>query len=273
MATLDALPDMQCWRGDHAPLAFLGGFGLCLYVVVIPAVMFAGLRSASMDGDWTPHELEAHAWLILKYKPNRWWFEFPLIYNKILLVACTVMLDSHRWPLLGTLVVWTVALLVLVWVDKPFRDSSGLEGATNADKLMMLTLVSQLLNYGVAAICMLSADRLIESCKEKIAEALDGVPQASDETSVFATIMGLIFVLLPVVATLTVYHQEQAQKRENEVEGALESETGRKIQLDNEGDEVDNPLHGNDDIDVDIEEVDARGGEGQQGSDVEGTEV
>ena len=48
----------------------------------------------------------------------------------------------------------TVATLALVAVDKPFRGKDDQdEDATLGDKLMLVSLASQLINYGVAAVC------------------------------------------------------------------------------------------------------------------------
>jgi hypothetical protein len=50
----------------------------------------------------------------------------------------------------------TAAQLVLVVLTKPFRDPErpDFTGLTEADKLMINGLASQLLNYGLAMVCM-----------------------------------------------------------------------------------------------------------------------
>ena len=83
----------------------------------------------------------------MQYKPSRWWFDFPLLYNKILFAVLSVLMDSdaQAWNLLYTLTALTTATLVLVVVDKPFRDPDRLEweGITLADKLMIASQVAQ----------------------------------------------------------------------------------------------------------------------------------
>jgi len=44
----------------------------CLYCIVFPAWLFHHLKEGLKDGA-TPAFLEANGWVILKYKPNRWW--------------------------------------------------------------------------------------------------------------------------------------------------------------------------------------------------------
>ena len=98
----------------------------------------------------------------LQYKPSRWWFDFALLYNKILFVVLCVLMDSdaQAWNLLYTLTALTTATLVLVVVDKPFRDPDGVEweGITLADKLMIVSQLSQLVNYYVAVECLRSKE-------------------------------------------------------------------------------------------------------------------
>ena len=93
----------------------------------------------------------------LQYKPSRWWFEFALLYNKIFFVLLTILLDSEEraWHLLGCLTVLSGGTLALVAVDKPFRGKADQdEDATMGDKLMLVALASQLINYAVAAVCL-----------------------------------------------------------------------------------------------------------------------
>ena len=62
--------------------------------------------------------------------------------------------DAMALPLLYVLVGATALLLLLVVVDRPYRDSQGHEGATKADKLQMLVVTAQLANYGVGWWCL-----------------------------------------------------------------------------------------------------------------------
>ncbi len=67
--TLDALPDMECWDGQHSKLlAPAGAIGLVFYCVLVPLKLFCTLRRSAKDGAWTPDELEKHAWLLLKVR-------------------------------------------------------------------------------------------------------------------------------------------------------------------------------------------------------------
>eukprot|EP01045_Picozoa_sp_COSAG04_P034757 COSAG04_NODE_7746_length_1073_cov_2.365188_1_plen_124_part_10 len=57
--TLDALPDMECWDGDHLEIfAPAGAIGLVFYCVLVPLKLFWALRGSAKDGQWTPDELE-----------------------------------------------------------------------------------------------------------------------------------------------------------------------------------------------------------------------
>ena len=75
MFVLDGLPETEC-RGF-----FLTFGGLCalMWGVLVPAKLFWTLHKSASDGDWSSDELESHAWVLLKYKPERWYFVRPLL--------------------------------------------------------------------------------------------------------------------------------------------------------------------------------------------------
>ena len=64
--TLDTMPDMICWEGDHSVFAALGAAGLLFYSVLVPAKLFLTLKGSAADDEWTEEELESHGWLLLK---------------------------------------------------------------------------------------------------------------------------------------------------------------------------------------------------------------
>ena len=160
--------------------------------------------------------------MCVQYKPSRWWFDFPLLYNKILFAVLSVLMDSdaQAWNLLYTLTALTTATLVLVVVDKPFRDPDRLEweGITLADKLMIVSQVAQLVNYLVAAVCLRSKE-------SRLAEGSFG---ASEEVELFAAVVGFALVAVQAAGMVYAYRQERATDTgtgtEREVEWA-EAET------------------------------------------------
>ena len=68
--TLDGLPEGECNPG----IAFVAGCMGFLWGVLVPAKLFWTLRKSASDGQWSSDEVESHAWLLLKYKPDRWYF-------------------------------------------------------------------------------------------------------------------------------------------------------------------------------------------------------
>ena len=144
----------------------------------------------------------------LQYKPSRWWFEFALLYNKIFFVLLSVLLnsDERAWVLLGSLVAITVATLALVAVDKPFRGKDDQdEDATLGDKLMLVALASQLVNYGVAAACLQHKQERIEA----------GHDEMSDEVALNAAVTGLALVGVQVAGVVYTYLDEKADDTED----------------------------------------------------------
>ena len=68
--TLDGLPQQEVLLAH----LFFGGFFALLWGVLVPAKLFWTLRKSASDGEWSSDEVESHAWLLLKYKPERWYF-------------------------------------------------------------------------------------------------------------------------------------------------------------------------------------------------------
>ena len=64
--TLDTMPDMICWEGDHFVFAALGAAMLLFYSVLVPSKLLLTVKSSAADGEWTEQELESHGWLLLK---------------------------------------------------------------------------------------------------------------------------------------------------------------------------------------------------------------
>jgi hypothetical protein len=69
--TLDALPVEHCSDSFYKPV---GAIAALFWSVIIPAKLFWTLRQSASDGDWSADEMESHAWVLLKYKPERWYF-------------------------------------------------------------------------------------------------------------------------------------------------------------------------------------------------------
>ena len=142
----------------------------------------------------------------VQYKPSRWWFDFPLLYNKVLFAVLSVLMDSdaQAWNLLFTLAALTTATLVLVAVDKPFRDPDRVEweGITLADKLMIVSQVAQLANYLVAAVCL----------RSKESRLAEGSFKASEEVELFAAVVGFALVGVQAAGMIYAYRHERAKE-------------------------------------------------------------
>ena len=118
--------------------------------------------------------------------------------------------DAQAWNLLFTLAALTTATLVLVAVDKPFRDADRLEwqGITTADKLMIVSQVAQLVNYVVAAVCL-------HSKESRLAE---GSFDASEEVELLAAVVGFALVGVQAAGMIYAYRHERAKETSTGVE-------------------------------------------------------
>ena len=118
-------------------------------------------------------------------RPNRWGFEFPLLWSKIFFISASFFFITSPATLMVLLAANTAAQLVLVVLLKPFRDPERPNSTrrTEADKLMINGLASQLLNYGLAMMCF-------EEIKE-----LGALSQATER---FASVGAVILLLIQV---------------------------------------------------------------------------
>ena len=158
----------------------------------------------------------------MQYKPSRWWFEFALLYNKIFFVLLSVLLnsDERAWVLLGSLVAITVATLALVAVDKPFRGKADQdEDTTLGDKLMLVALASQLVNYGVSAVCLRHKEERLGS----------GLDEMSDEVALFAAVVGFLLVGVQVAGVVYTYLDEKNDEKADDTEDTNAGHKGDKL--------------------------------------------
>jgi hypothetical protein len=129
--TMDSLPDVICWDTDvHITLWQLGAAGMLLYLLIIPCVLFsqiykgkkqnflarANIESTSDEAEFA----QTHGWILLKYRPEAWWFEFPLLAYKITFVVSTVLMTTYGLELIALHVCMTMAMGAAVIYTRPF---------------------------------------------------------------------------------------------------------------------------------------------------------
>ena len=155
---------------------------------------------------------------MLRYKPERWWFEFPMIAYKITITVATTLMDSEpkAKPLLVVLTSAAALLLILVAVDKPYRDSQGHEGLTEADKLQLLTLSAQIANCGVAYWCLTTQEDRKAAGEEPSASG----SFLSDWEELGVALATLFFTVAPLVPpTIAAHKEHQEKKRSKQANG------------------------------------------------------
>ena len=114
--------------------------------------------------------------------------------------------------------VLTTGTLALVAVDKPFRGKADQdEDATMGDKLMLVALASQLINYAVAAVCLQHKEERVEA----------GLGEMSDDVSLFAAAVGLALVGVQAAGVVYAHCDEKAEEKP-----ATETQGSREKQLD-----------------------------------------
>eukprot|EP01051_Picozoa_sp_SAG22_P001444 SAG22_NODE_56_length_23716_cov_11.146759_23_plen_1059_part_00 len=149
---LDVNPAVECTSDDStfAVMAVVATIGFVAYGFLIPAVLFCRMRSGVKNGGLEdPAFLASAAWVILKYRPARWWFEFPLLAYKVFVIVTAVLLNSaqNAWLLLAAHVAATGGLLVLVLLTKPYVTP-------DANTLQLVAAGALLATYGVGGACL-----------------------------------------------------------------------------------------------------------------------
>jgi hypothetical protein len=252
--TLDSMPDIECWGDDDTFTQFAACAiaGAVIYFVVIPASLLRRLRRASCDGVLTdPDFLEANSWLVLKYRPDRYWFEIVVLAYKLIWTASGELLNSEQnaWLLLTCQGSVVLVLLVIVACERPFQDATTAvdpehsndhehNGWTSADVLEVLTLLSLLGSYGVSAACL----HMGGACESD--SKIEGAVAAGQ----------LALLLVPVVAMVIVYQREKRR-----VADSTPKETEHSTAEEEVSQATENPLMTDDDGD---DGGDDRGGGG-----------
>ena len=195
-----ALPDEECWTSEHNTLAIFAALFLVVYVIVIPVLLFCKARSAAADGVWSNDELQQYGWLVLKYKESRWYFEFVILFDKIVFVAFAVFFAWERsaMVLIGFSIFATLVTLAFVAWDKPYRcDDAQPAGCLGGkeDKMMMLSLILQLVSFVLTLICYNDTIARRDYSPGPDEEPLEGL---SPEVEFLAAAVGLIVVVVQI---------------------------------------------------------------------------
>eukprot|EP01051_Picozoa_sp_SAG22_P021728 SAG22_NODE_4917_length_1133_cov_1.596712_2_plen_128_part_00 len=88
---------------------------------------------------------------LLKYKPNSWWFEMPLLAYKLVVILASELLSSgspsNTRTLLVLLGVYAIFMVGLVAMKRPFRgasrDNTGFSGADISEVIGMSAAICQ----------------------------------------------------------------------------------------------------------------------------------
>ena len=205
-AMMMALPDEECWTSEHNSLAIFAVLFLVVYVIIIPVLLFCKARAAAADGFWSNDELQQYGWLVLKYKESRWYFEFVILFDKFVFVACAVFFAWERaaWLLIGFSIVATLIMLAFVACTKPYRsgdaEPAGCLGGKE-DKMMMLSLILQLVSFVLTGIChndivaRRDCNPGMEGCPDFDEEPLEGL---SPGVEFLAAAVGLLVVVIQI---------------------------------------------------------------------------
>jgi len=122
--------------------------------------------------------------------------------SKMLFVAFTLTLDTRPWTLLYALAALALAMLLLILVDKPYRDEEGHEGMTHGDWQAALSQVLLLIIYGVSALCLRDQEDQEAQISASELILLGGKTELSDDVAFQSAVagVGVVFVQISAVA-------------------------------------------------------------------------
>ena len=93
--------------------------------------------------------------------------------NKVLFIVFSMMLDKHPWTQLVLMVALTVAVLVLVVLDKPYQGTDGRSNVmSEGDKQMAMSQILQLLSYALAGLCLRNGQDRLDEQKEGLSDSM-----------------------------------------------------------------------------------------------------
>ena len=152
--------------------------------------------------------------------------EFPLCCFKVVVICASELMNSDEMALmlLYVLVGATASLLLLVIVDRPYRDSQGHDGATGADKLQMLVLSSQLANYGVGWWCLTQQLSRAENGMQKNTKTGSYLSETEEVLVALASVLFVVGPLIPPAIQLYRKRRRRKQQSKDEQESVARFE-------------------------------------------------
>jgi hypothetical protein len=172
---------------------------------------------------------EKFGWVVLKYTPQRWWFEIPIIANKVFTIVASELLqnqNSHIRLMFATLLFFTVGLLLLVVIDKPFKDGAGVEGWTGADKAEAFACISVLFGYGVAIWCW----QKTSGCSFQTGECTyDDAVELTESESLASVLMCSVSALAPTIYMVYEVTKQRRDRRRAEREALYPDEENGEL--------------------------------------------
>ena len=130
--------------------------------------------------------------------------------SKMLFILFTLTLDTHPWTLLYALAALALVMLLLILVDKPYRDEEGHEGMTHGDWQAALSQVLLLIIYYVSALCLWDQEAQIEQISDDELILLGGKTELSDGVAFQSAVAGVGVVFVQISAAAYAAHTSAA---------------------------------------------------------------
>jgi hypothetical protein len=124
VAVVVAAPDVACDGALYTKVAFAAQALAVIYVLLVPAKLAWELYWTSSSRRQDPRFRASHGWLMIKYRPDCYWFELVMIVYKLTWIISSIALSDRQWLLIAFHSSITLLLLLTVWVLSPFRDYS-----------------------------------------------------------------------------------------------------------------------------------------------------
>lgn len=145
-------PDLQCWQGDHWPLAILALVGLSCWCIGIPLLLY--LVIWRLDDRNSPANHRRYGFFIDGFEPQYWWWDIVVKRGDIaimLLLTYTSVADDDKAKLLLYPIISGIVMALCSWC-KPFLNDQ----AEILDSFEFGLSIFRFIFFGTVAVVLIS---------------------------------------------------------------------------------------------------------------------
>eukprot|EP00439_Symbiodinium_sp_Y106_P027297 s201_g3.t1 len=142
-------PDLQCWQGDHWPLAILALVGLSCWCIGIPLLLY--LVIWRLDDRNSPANHRRYGFFIDGFEPQYWWWDIVVKRGDIAIMLLLTYTSDDKAKLLLYPIISGIVMALCSWC-KPFLNDQ----AEILDSFEFGLSIFRFIFFGTVAVVLIS---------------------------------------------------------------------------------------------------------------------